>query len=48
MPTFRPVDPAALLKPVAPKTPRQDPELAMMVKKISTITDASVVYEVSL
>ena len=48
MPTFRPVDPAALLKPVAPKTPKQDPELALMVKKISTITDASIVYEVSL
>lgn len=48
MPTFRQVDATAMLKPVAAAVPKQDPELAMMVKKISTIIDASVVYEVSL
>jgi hypothetical protein len=48
MPTFRQVDPSAMLKPVVPKGRRQDPELDRMVKKIRTITDNQVVYEVTL
>jgi hypothetical protein len=48
LPTFRQVDASAMLKPAVPKRRREDPELAQMIKKIRTITDASVVYEVSL
>lgn len=48
MPTFRQVDASVLLKPVTPKGPEQDPDLAKMVAKIRSITDDSVVYEVTL
>jgi len=50
MPTIRAVDADVFVrKPALSKaTSELDPELAMMVSKISTITDASVVYEVSL
>ena len=50
MPVFRAVDATVFDKPVkaAPKVRQLDPELSLMVKKIATITDASVVYEVTL
>jgi len=50
VPSFRVVDPAALLKPAtaASTGPELDPEIARMVKKIKTIVDDTVVYEVSL
>lgn len=50
VPTFRLVDASVLLQPTktAPTARQIDPELAKLVKKIQTITDVSVVYEVTL
>jgi hypothetical protein len=49
MPTIRAVDAAVFDRPVKPSRARTtDPEMEAMARKLRTITDADVVYEVRL